>query len=61
MTVDAKSSANPKRAQTSSTRPKASTYDMFQGLQQTRLKAAEANRKRLQTSAAPITLPVSEE
>lgn len=61
MTGDAKSSANPKRVQTNGTRPKASTYDMFQGLEQTRLKAAEANRRRLQTSTAPIPSPVSED
>jgi hypothetical protein len=42
-------------------RPKASNYDMFEGLQQTRLKAAEANRKRLLGSSAPVTLPDPQE
>ena len=36
-------------------RPKASRYDMFDGIRQTRLKAAEANRKRLAANTAPVT------
>lgn len=42
-------------------RPKASSYDMFEGLQNTRLKAAEANRKRLLANSAPAAPPVSKE
>jgi hypothetical protein len=38
-------------------RPKASRYDMFDGIRQTRLKAAEANRKRLLASNAPAIIP----
>ena len=38
-------------------RPKASRYDMFEGMRQTRLKAAEANRKRLVASNAPVIPP----
>jgi hypothetical protein len=58
MTTDGKSNPTSKRVVT---RPKASNYDMFVGLQQTRLKAADANRKRLLASNAPVTPPVSEE
>ncbi len=36
-------------------RPKASRYDMFDGIRQPRLKAIEANRKRLLASNAPAT------
>jgi hypothetical protein len=61
MPVDGTSGPNPKRAQTNDARPKASSYDMFRNLQKTRLKAAEANRKRLLTNTAPATSPVLEE
>ncbi len=54
MTGDGKSSpASDSRPM----RPKASRYDMFDGIRQTRLKAAEANRKRLLASNAPAIIP----
>jgi hypothetical protein len=56
MTGDGKSS--PTSASDSRiARPKASRYDMFDGIRQTRLKAAEANRKRLLASNAPAIVP----
>ena len=61
MPVDGNSSPTPKRAQTNEARRKASTYDMFENLEKTRLKPAEANRKRFRTSTAPATVPVSED
>lgn len=61
MTADGRSSSTPRRAPGAEIRPKASRYDMFEGLQQTRLKAAEANRKRLLAGDAPVTPPVLEE
>jgi hypothetical protein len=42
-------------------RPQATSYDMFEGLEQTRLKAAEANRKRLLAGSAPAAPPASKE
>ncbi len=56
MTADGKSNSPSKRSQSAEPRPKASNYDMFEGLHQTRLKATEANRKRLLASNAPTTL-----
>jgi hypothetical protein len=38
-------------------RPKSSNYDIFEGLQQTRLRATEANRKRLIVGTFPATAP----
>jgi hypothetical protein len=61
MTTDRKSNPPSTRSQNVETRPKASNYDMFEGLHQTRLKAAEANRKRLLASNAPLTPSVREE
>jgi hypothetical protein len=59
--TDRKSNPPLTRSQNAETRPKASNYDMFEGLEQTRLKAAEANRKRLLASSAPVIPPVPEE
>jgi hypothetical protein len=61
MTADGKPNSPPKRSQSAETRPKASNYDMFEGLQQTRLKATEANRRRLLASNAPLTASAREE
>ena len=61
MTTDRKSNPPSTRSQNAETRPKAASYDMFEGLNQTRLKAAEANRKRLLVSNAPLIPPVPEE
>jgi hypothetical protein len=60
MSVGGKSSSTSKRSHSGERRPKASTYDMFLG-QQTRLKATEANRKRLLASGVPVTPPVLKE
>lgn len=61
MTADGKSNSPSKRAQGAETRPKASNYDMFEGLHQTRLKATEANRKRLLARNTPVTPSAPEE
>ena len=61
MSVEGKSSLTSKRYHSGETRPKASTYDMFLGLEQTRLKATEANRKRLLASGVPVTPPALKE
>jgi len=57
MTAPTKSTPYPKPLRKSDAVP----YDMFQSLQQTRLKAAEANRKRLLASNAPAVTQIPEE
>jgi hypothetical protein len=61
MTADGKPNSPSERSQSAEISPKASNYDMFEGLHQTRLKATEANRRRLLAGNAPLTPSAPEE
>ena len=61
MTGDTKPNPTSSASERRTARPKASTYNMFDNLHQTRLKATEANRKRLLVGTAPAAPAESKE
>ena len=61
MSVDGKLRAASNLLPSIAPNRKASTYDMFESLDQTRRKAADTNRKRFRDTNAPAMSPVVEE